>query len=183
MDDEAHTQTDQSALHASRPEQNSVNRSTRGNNADSTAVPSDLWSAAYREAVDSFGDDIDVAILKGNSVAQLFKKLEDIDREATQESAFLRGVAYLQKIQVPLERFKLVLDIASPLSNIDPAATAIFGVVKGVTAVSFFHLILELMGEYTVSLTSLNIDCYNLRKCRHRVCKADRRNARTNSLH
>ena len=136
LGDEAHTQTDQSALHASRPGQNSVNRSTRGNVIDSITVSADLWSAAYREAVDSLGDDIDVAILKGDSVAQLFKELEDIDREATQKSAFLRGVECLQKIKVPLERFKLALDVASPLSNIDPAATAVFGVVKGVTAVS-----------------------------------------------
>ncbi|KAK5093253.1 hypothetical protein LTS08_008936 [Lithohypha guttulata] len=136
IDDEAYNQTDQSALHASRPEQYSVNQSTRGNDVDSITVSSDLWSAAYREAVDSLGDDIDVAILKGDSVAQLFKELEDIDREATQKSAFLRGVECLQRIKVPLERFKLALDVASPLSNIDPAGTAVFGVVKGVTAIA-----------------------------------------------
>jgi hypothetical protein len=49
---------------------------------------------------------------------------------------FLRGVAYLRSIQVPLERFKLALDLASPLANLDPAASTVIGVVRSVTAVS-----------------------------------------------
>jgi hypothetical protein len=99
---------------------------------------SDIWSTAYREAVDSLGKDIDVAILKGENVAQLFRQLEEIDREAAQESVFLRGVRYLHSLQVPLERFKLALDLASPLANIEPTAGTVFGVVRGVTAVSSF---------------------------------------------
>ncbi len=61
-------------------------------------VSSDLWSEAYREAVDNIGKDIDVAILTGKNVAQLFRELEEIDKEATQEFAFLRGVRYLHFI-------------------------------------------------------------------------------------
>ena len=92
IDDEAYTQTDQSALHASRPEQNFVNRSTRGNDVDSITVSSDLWSAAYREAFDSLGDDIDVAILKGDSVAQLFKLREDMCGLCPSHHVHFRGV-------------------------------------------------------------------------------------------
>ena len=136
-DDDAHTTPHQ--LHASHLEQNSTNRSTLGDDVGSVIVSSDLWSAAYREAVDSLGKDIDVAILMGSNAAQLFRELEEIDKEATQESAFLRGVAYLRSIQVPLERFKLALDLASPLSSLDPTAKSVFGVVSGVTAVSLFH--------------------------------------------
>lgn len=99
-------------------------------------VPSDLWSAAYREAVNNLGKDIDMAILKGDNVADLFKRLEKMDKDTTQESAFLRGVRYVQSLQVPLERFKLVLDLASPLTSIEPTTATVFGVVKGVTAVS-----------------------------------------------
>lgn len=113
---------------------------TQDDDIGSMTVSSDLWSAAYREAVESLGKDIDVAILMGNNTAQLFKELEEIDKEATQESAFLRGVAYLRSIQVPLERFKLALDLASPLSRGDPTATTVFGVLRGVTAVSLFCL-------------------------------------------
>jgi hypothetical protein len=72
----------------------------------------------------------------GSSAAQMFVELEGIDKETTQQSAFLRGVAYLRSIQVPLERFKLALDLASPLGNIEPVASTVIGVVRGVTAVS-----------------------------------------------
>lgn len=99
-------------------------------------VSLDLWSAAYREAVESLGKDIDIAILKGRNVEQLFRELGEIDNEATQESAFLRGVRYFQSIQVPLERFKLALDLASPLTSMDPATSTVFGMIRSVTAVS-----------------------------------------------
>jgi hypothetical protein len=143
-DDAAQTQTDQSTLitvvHTSGLEQNSsVNHSTLGVDSDIVIVSSDLWSAAYLEAVDSLGKDINVAILKGENVAQLFRQLEKIDKEATLESVFLRGVRYLHSLQVPLERFKLALDLASPLTNIEPTAATVFSVVRSVTAVSSFH--------------------------------------------
>ncbi|CAN9218360.1 unnamed protein product [Alternaria alternata] len=113
-----------------------ADRSTLGDGVSSMTSYTDLWSAAYREAVDSFGKDIDVAILKGSSAAQLLEKLEGVDKEATQESVFLRGVAYLRSIQVPLERFKLALDLASPLSSLDPTASTVLGVVRSVTAIA-----------------------------------------------
>ncbi|KAI1498957.1 hypothetical protein F5X99DRAFT_391625 [Biscogniauxia marginata] len=114
----------------------SVNHKDLGVGIDVFTVSSDLWSTAYREAVESLGKDVDVAILKGENVAQLFKKLEDIEKEATQESAFLRGVRYLHSLQVPLERFKLALDLATPLANIEPTAATVVGVVRSVTAIA-----------------------------------------------
>lgn len=117
-----------------------------GEDIRNATVSTDLWTAAYQEAIESFGEEIDVAILMGRNAAQLFEKLEEIDKDATHESAFLRGVAYLHSIKVPLERFKLALDLATPLASLDPTTTAttVFGVVKGVTAVCmllffFFH--------------------------------------------
>jgi hypothetical protein len=99
----------------------------------------DLLSAAYREAVDSYGKDIDVAILKGSSAAQLLEKLKIVDKEATQELVFLLGVAYLRSIQVLLERFKLALDLASPLGSLDPTALTVLSVVRSLTAISLFY--------------------------------------------
>jgi hypothetical protein len=129
--------------HTSGPEPNSfANHSTLVNDIDVVTLPSDIWSKAYDEAVKSLGNDIDNAILKGENVAQLFRQLEEIDKEATQESVFLRGVRYLHSLQVPLERFKLALDLASPLTNIEPTAATVFGVVRSVTAVSSFHRII-----------------------------------------
>ncbi len=136
-DDDGHALPDQSSRRASHVAQNTADPSTLSDDASNSLVPSDLWSAAYREAVEGLGKDIDVAILMGSNVAQLFKQLEEIDKEATRESAFVRGVAYLRSIQVPLERFKLALDLASPLSSIEPTATTVIGVVRGVTAVRF----------------------------------------------
>ncbi|KAG9231371.1 hypothetical protein BJ875DRAFT_506721 [Amylocarpus encephaloides] len=140
-DNAAQTQPDQSTLltevHTSSLEQNfSANHSALGVDIGVVIVSSDIWSVAYREAVDSLGKDIDVAILKGENVAQLFSHLEEIDKEATQESVFLRGVRYLHSLQVPLEKFKLALDLASPLTNIEPTSTMVFGVVRGVTAIA-----------------------------------------------
>ncbi|CAI6336993.1 unnamed protein product [Periconia digitata] len=102
----------------------------------SIAPPSDLWSAAYREAVDGLRKETDFVIDIDSNAAELFEKLEEFDKDATQESAFLRGVAYLRSIQVPLERFKLALDLASPWANLDPTAKTVFTVVSGVTAVA-----------------------------------------------
>lgn len=99
----------------------------------------DLWSAAYREAVENLGEELDIAILERKNVAQLFRELEEIGEEATHESAFLRGVKCLRSLQAPLERFKLALDLASPLTNLEPTVTTAFGVIKSVTVVSFVH--------------------------------------------
>jgi hypothetical protein len=121
-------QTDQTSL--------SISRSNPSDNNGVSIISSDLWSAAYREAVESFGKDVDAAILVGASAAQLFEELEGIDKGTSQQSVFLRGVAYLRSIQVPLERFKLALDLASPLASLDPAASSVIGVVRSVTAVS-----------------------------------------------
>ena len=135
-DDEAQIRNGQSHLHARDLEQMPIDPSTLDNDIGDVFITSDLWSAAFREAVDSLGKDIDVAILEGKNVEQLFKGLDEIDKEATQESVFLRGVKYLHSIQVPLERFKLALDLASPLTSLEPTVTTVFGVVRSVTAVS-----------------------------------------------
>jgi hypothetical protein len=135
--DQAGTQTGQDEVRSNDFEHNSApNSLAPGADTGCGVASSNLWSAAYREAVESLGEEIDIAILKGDNVAQIFRRLEEIDKEVTQESTFVRGVNYLRSIQVPLEKFKLALDLASPLANIEPTATTIFGVVRSVTAVS-----------------------------------------------
>lgn len=99
-------------------------------------VTPDIWSAAYREAVDSLGDGMDIEALKGKDIAQLFKELEDTQSEVASKSAFSKGVRYLQTLQVPLERFKQVLDLASPLASLEPTAATVVGVVRCMTTVS-----------------------------------------------
>lgn len=112
------------------------------NDAGGVTVSSDLWSAAYREAVENLGEEIDIASLKRKNVAQLFSELEEIDQELTHESAFVKGMEYLRSLQVPLERFKLALDLASPLTSIEPNVSTAFGAVRSVTVVSPAHKII-----------------------------------------
>lgn len=136
-------------------------------------VSSDIWSTAYREAVDSLGKDIDVAILKGENIAQLFRQLEEIDQEVAEETLFLRGVKHLKSLQVPLEKFKLALDVAAPLASIEPTTTIVFGVVRSVTAVSSFlrtlRLLLSVRATTSEMLTRTYIDRYQFCSCRSRV--------------
>lgn len=133
----ASSQTDRGRGSEGQHVQNALDQTSHRDGPQATTTPTDVWSAAYREAVDSLGKDIDVAILRGSGAAQLFKQLEEIDKNVSRDSAFLRGVACLRSIQVPLEKFKLALDLASPLGNLEPIAGTVFGVVKGVTAVSW----------------------------------------------
>lgn len=101
---------------------------------------------------------MDVVNLLRYSTTHLFAQIEELDREATQDSAFVRGVACLRSIQVPLERFKLALDVAAPLTNLDPTAATVFGMVRSVTAVSIRDT------EASVLLVHrLATDCYQFR--------------------
>lgn len=133
--DSVQARTSQVDLHPDHLAQ-TLNPSSPEDDTRYMTASSDLWSAAYREAVESLGENIDMAILASSSATQLFAELEGMNKGRTQQSAFLSGVAYLRSIQVPLKRFKLALDLASPLSNLDPTASTVIGVVRSVTAVS-----------------------------------------------
>lgn len=95
----------------------------------------DLWSAAYREAVESFRD-LDPTILEGNNVMQLFHLLEDAEQEATGDTIFQTGRKWLEKLETPLKALQIALDLASPVSSLEPTAATAIGVVKTVTTVS-----------------------------------------------
>ncbi|CZS94644.1 hypothetical protein WAI453_013344 [Rhynchosporium graminicola] len=138
--DAIQAENDQSTLHAAvhskEVERNCFARpSTPRLDIDTVSNSSDMWSTAYREAVNSLGEDLDMAIFKGENVAQLFRQLEEIEKDG-QESVFLRGVKYLHSLQVPLERFKLALDLATPLTSIEPTTATVFAVVRSVTAIA-----------------------------------------------
>lgn len=109
--------------------------SIRRASVSSVHLSSDIWSAAYREAVESLGGEISTAST-GRNAEMLFKQLEEIEQDVTHESAFLRGVQRLRFLKTPLDNFKLALDLASPLTNLEPTASVVFGVVRSVTAVS-----------------------------------------------
>ncbi|RYO93538.1 hypothetical protein DL763_004334 [Monosporascus cannonballus] len=98
-DDEAQFEAGRSSLHGNEFEQNpTTNQPPFGDGNGSGVCSSDLWSAAYREAVESLEEDIDIAILQGKTVEQLFKDLEGIEKEGTHESAFLRVFGVVRSV-------------------------------------------------------------------------------------
>lgn len=119
---------------------NEVDDAIAGICIETGVISSDLWSAAYREAVDNLGKDFNPAVLSGDNILKLFKQLEKLDEDTMQESVFLRGVRYLRSIQVPLECFRLALDVATPLASTQPPVGMAVGIVKSVTAVSALTL-------------------------------------------
>ncbi len=72
-------------------------------------------------------------ISKGGGIEKLFTSLEETHGKVAGDSLFGRGV---QRLQAPLRNFKLALDLASPLTSIEPTASTAVGVVSSVTAVS-----------------------------------------------
>ncbi|EED20136.1 hypothetical protein TSTA_033780 [Talaromyces stipitatus ATCC 10500] len=128
---EVQIQSSQLNLHPNNVERSrSANGPAKVDDIDSAVTFSDLWSSAYREAVENLREELDITILKGKSVAQLFEKLEEIDKDVTHESAFVRGVKYLHSMQ------KLALDSASPLANLEAFATTVVGELRSVTAIA-----------------------------------------------
>lgn len=138
--DEAQIQPGQGTLHGNSLQQNLItDQLTPGHAIGNAIVSSDIWSAAYREAVENLRQEIDVATLEGKDAMQLFRELHETEEDATNESAFSKGLRHLRSVQVPLERIKLALDLASPLANVEPTAATVFGVLRSVTAVSSVH--------------------------------------------
>lgn len=98
-----------------------------------TARSTDLWSAAYLEALYGFGDEVKSVILKGDRIERLLTSLEQTNKELAGDSLFRRG---LRRLQAPLRNFKLALDLASPLASVQPTVSTAVGVVSCVTTVS-----------------------------------------------
>ncbi|CZT20874.1 uncharacterized protein RCC_06734 [Ramularia collo-cygni] len=96
----------------------------------------DVWSAAFRDAVRSLSGEINVALLENKTLEQIFTQLDALEKDAKDNSMFLRGVKYLTSIQVPLKNIKMALDLASPLASFDPTANTVFGIITGVTAIA-----------------------------------------------
>lgn len=74
--------------------------------------------------------------MQGINVAHLIRQFDEINKETTKKSAFVRGIRHSHFIQVPLERFELALDLATPLTSLKSITVTISDVVRSVTAVS-----------------------------------------------
>ncbi|KAL8638158.1 MAG: hypothetical protein Q9228_004660 [Teloschistes exilis] len=83
---------------------------------DDTAAAgsTDLWSAAYREALSSYGEEVKTVISKGGGIEKLFTSLEETHGKVAGDSLFGKG----------------------PLTSIEPTASTAVGVVSSVTVVA-----------------------------------------------
>lgn len=82
------------------------------------------------------GDEMDGAILAGKNAERMFTELQQLGKQTEKTSAAVKGIKILHSIKPSLENLKFVLEVASPLGAIHPAASTALGVVKSVTAVS-----------------------------------------------
>ncbi|BCS29175.1 uncharacterized protein APUU_70745A [Aspergillus puulaauensis] len=114
----------------------SSDRLTYGGSTGHDIARSDIWSGPCREAVENLRAELDITLLEGKHVKQKLENIDNIEKEQTQQSAFLRGVKCLRTAKVPLERFKLALDLASPVVSLEPIATAVLGVVRVVAVIA-----------------------------------------------
>ncbi|KAI1862941.1 hypothetical protein JX265_008987 [Neoarthrinium moseri] len=85
---------------------------------DAESLALDIWSAAYREAVENSPDErIQKLILKGENAGQLLRQLEHDEDGLVENSLFRRGIHCLKTVQ-------------------EPTVGTAFGVLKSVTAVA-----------------------------------------------
>ncbi|KAM3457627.1 hypothetical protein MY3296_001059 [Beauveria thailandica] len=82
------------------------------------------------------GDDIDAAILAGKNAEHMFNELERLSKQVEENSAAIKGIKRLHAIKPSLEKLKFVVEAASPLGAINPAASTALGVVKSVATIA-----------------------------------------------
>lgn len=100
---------------------------------ESDLAHSDQWTAAYRKAVASLSEDERTLVTKGRDIVELFENLSEANHAQKSESTFRR---VLEKVQKPMQYLDQSLDLAKPLTSLDPSAGTAFGIVHSVTLVS-----------------------------------------------
>ena len=125
--------------------------------------PTDLWSAAYREAVENSSDKVKSVIMNGERIENLLTRLKETNENIADNSLFWRGI---KRLQEPLRFFKLAVDMASPFASIEPTASTAVGAVSCVTAVSSLLRVYCIVAE---------LDYNNLKQTAITVCGAEER--------
>lgn len=100
-----------------------------------TRASEDLWTATFREAIETFEPKLDIAQLADANVERIVHNLELIDRLNNDDLSFQRGLEHLRRVKGLLENLKLALNLAEPLLSFKPAAATVIGVVRSVTTV------------------------------------------------
>lgn len=95
-------------------------------------VPSDLWSAAYKEAVGQVDQEIGTLVRSGRNLEELFQSLNEANELHKEESILRRG---MERIKKPMEYLQMILNVTSPAAGMNPASSVAFGVVQSVATV------------------------------------------------
>lgn len=134
---------------------------------------SDIWSAAYGEAVRGFNAKVKNLSITGNKIADLLQGLKE-SSDNLNDSLFSRG---LRSLKTPLENLKLALDITSPVAALDPtfATATATAAVKGVTAVNspFYDVKVEKQFEELTVNELTYLDCGRYMWSRREITRPD----------
>lgn len=96
-----------------------------------------IWSVAYRDAIQKLDEDKREMVLRNQNLDQLLKDLGERDAESAENSLFRKG---LKKVQKSLENVKLAVDIAQPFIGLEPVAATATGAVKSFTIVGVLSI-------------------------------------------
>ncbi|KFA71991.1 hypothetical protein S40288_08082 [Stachybotrys chartarum IBT 40288] len=97
------------------------------------SVPSDLWSAAYKEAVGQVDQEIGTLVRSGRNLEELFQNLNEANELQKDESILRRG---MERIKKPMEYLQMILNVTSPAAGMNPASSVAFGVVQSVATLA-----------------------------------------------
>lgn len=128
-------QTKQKSPRPSHVNSKEIDNPRLGNSSDVLVAPTDLWSAAFREAIGELEPTMDITQITGRTVEHLFRDLGTTSKSIDENSAFRRGLAHLRSVKGPLQNFKLALDLSDPLVTFEPTAATVIGIVRGVITV------------------------------------------------
>ncbi|TPX15039.1 uncharacterized protein E0L32_004869 [Thyridium curvatum] len=94
----------------------------------------DIWSAAYREAILTF-DSSQRSLLLAGSRETFFQLMENLQGDVGGGSTLSRGLLHMKG---PLERLNMALDVAKPLTSLEPtqALSTAVGIVQTVIKAS-----------------------------------------------
>lgn len=98
----------------------------------------DAWNNAFRDACNKRTPAERAALLQTSSISHLFSQLEKEHSEHSQICAFEKGAKILGGI---LNGLNFLLNLASPVANIEPCTSSALAIVRLVTTVSRLILI------------------------------------------
>jgi hypothetical protein len=112
-------------------------------------VGNDMWNNAFRRACECRSAEEREKLAQTTDIRDLFESLQKEDKEHEEASLFQRGVNMVGPV---LNRLNFLLNLADPVSSIEPSASSALAIVKMVTAVSVPSTTLAYLCEMVTTL-------------------------------